>query len=200
LEYNFGAVDIILIIRKCLAGDEDAWNTLHREYSGIAMAFLRWKFPDFIDDHDDIIQKVFSNLLATGLRNFTGTTKYEFLAYFKTIVKNEALDCAEEKQRKKTISLYNDKFENEDDPPMLEIPDPNGGSQPDRKAEAREMLSCIEIVMRDYPVVDQQVFLMKIQGHMDREIAAMLKMPIGTVAVKYSRIRETLREKCYDKS
>jgi RNA polymerase sigma factor (sigma-70 family) len=190
--------DILPIFRRCLAGDDSAWSMFHREYSGVAMAILRRKFPDLIDDHDDIVQRVFSNLLATGLSNFTGTTKYEFLAYFKTIVKNEALDCIEEKQRRKTVSLYNDKFEEEDDPPMYEIPDPNGSSQPDRQAEALEMLSCIEIVMRDYPIVDQQVFLMKLQGHMDREIAAMLKMPIGTVAVKYSRIRDTLLKKCYD--
>lgn len=194
-------MDIFVIIRRCLAGDEDAWNTLHKEYSRIAVAFLRRKFPDFIDDHDDIIQKVFSNLLATGLRNFKGTAneasaRYEFLGYFNTIVKNEALRCVEEKKRRKTVALQYDKFENEDNPPMLEIP--NGGSQPDRKAEMREMLSCIETVMRDYSVMDQQVFLMKIQGHMDREIAAILNMPIGTVAVKYSRIRDTLREKCYD--
>ena len=193
-------MDILLIIQRCLARDEDAWNTLHREYSGLALAILRRKFPDLIDDHDDIIQKVFSSLLTTGLKNFNGTTQYEFLAYLKIIVRNEAVDFIQAKQRRKTVSLNNNSSENEDDPPMMEIPDPNIGLQPDHKAEAQELLTCIATVMRDYPIADQQVFLMKIQGHMDREISAMLKMPIGTVAVKYSRIRDTLREKCCDKS
>jgi RNA polymerase sigma factor (sigma-70 family) len=193
-------VDTIIIIRRCLAGDENAWNTLHREYSGIAMAILRRKFPDLIDDYDDIIQKAFSNLLVTGLKNFKGTSRYEFLAYFKKIVRNEALNCIEGKQRRKTVSLNNNSVENEDDPSILEFPDPNVGSWPDHKAETREMLSCIVTVMKDYPIADQQVFLMKIQGHMDREIAAILKIPMGTVAVKYSRIRDTLREKCYDRN
>ena len=64
------------------------------------MAFLRWKFPAIIDDHDDIIQRTFTNLISSGLKNFKGTTKYEFLLYFKTIVRNKALRGIEDQKKK----------------------------------------------------------------------------------------------------
>jgi len=189
--------DVILIIRQCLAGDEKAWNTFHREYSGIAMAFLRWKFPAIIDDHDDIIQRTFTNLISSGLKNFKGATKYEFLLYFKTIVRNEALRCIENRKRRRAGSLQNSQSEHEDGPPMLEIPDPDAGSRPDRRAEAREMVTLLAKALKEYALVDQEVYLLKLRGHMDKEISAILDIPMGTVAVKYSRIKSRLREK-YD--
>jgi len=190
--------DVILIIKRCLAGEEEAWNAFHREYSGIAMAFLRWKFPAIADDHDDIIQKVFTNLLTSGLKNFRGTTKYEFLSYFKAVVRNEALSCIEDRKRRGAGSLQNEQSESEDGPPMLEIPDPDAGSHPDRKAEAREMVTLLAKALKEYALVDQEIYLLKLRGHMDKEISAILDIPMGTVAVKYSRIKSRLREKFDD--
>ena len=192
------AEDIVITIQRCLAGDEDAWNALHREYSWIAMAFLRWKFPDVVNDHDDIIQKVFTRLLSAGLKSFKGTTKYEFLPYFKTIVKNEALRSIEERKRRKTVSLHNENSENEDGSPMTDIPDPHVGSRPDRRAEAQELLALIAATLKEYALVDQEVFLLKKRGYRDREISAILDIPMGTVAVKYTRIKSRLREKFDD--
>ncbi len=189
------ADDIVLTIQRCLTGDENAWNELHREYSGIAMAFLRWKFPDVVNDHDDIIQKVFTRLLSSGLKSFKGTTKYEFLSYFKTIVKNEALRCIEERKRRKVSSLHNESSGNEVDSPMMDIPDPNIASRPGRKAEAQEMVTLLAKTLKDYALIDQEVYLLKLRGHMDKEISAILDIPMGTVAVKYARIKSRLREK-----
>lgn len=190
--------DVVLIIKRCLAGDEEAWNTLHREYSGIAIALLRWKFPAIIDDHDDIIQKTFTNLLSAGLKNFKGTTNYEFLSYFKTIVRNEALRSIEDQKRRRAGSLHNEQSESEDGPPMFEIPDPDAGSCPDRKAEAREMVTLLAKTLKDYALIDQEVYLLKLRGHMDKEISAILDIPMGTVAVKYARIKSRLRDKFDD--
>ena len=189
--------DVILIIQRCLAGDEEAWNAFHREYSGIAMAFLRWKFPSIVDDHDDIIQKAFTNLLSAGLKNFKGTTKYEFLSYFKTIVRNEALRCIDDQKRLKVGSLHNEQSKSEDGPPILEIPDPDVGCRPDRRAEAQEMMSLLAKTLKEYALIDQEVYLLKLRGHMDKEVSAILDIPMGTVAVKYARIKSRLREK-YD--
>ncbi len=189
--------NVNLIIQRCLAGDEEAWNTFHREYSGIALAFLRWKFPSTADDHDDIIQRAFTNLVSSGLRNFKGTTKYEFLTYFKTIVKNEALRCIEDQKRRRAGSLHNEQSESEDGSPMLDIPDPDAGARPDRRAEAREMLTFLSKTLKEYTLIDQEVYLLKLRGRMDKEISAILDIPMGTVAVKYARIKSRLREK-YD--
>ena len=189
--------DVILTIQHCLAGDEDAWNAFHREYSGIAMAFLRWKFPAIIDDHDDIIQRAFTNLISSGLKNFKGITRYEFLPYFKTIVRNEALRCIEDQKRRRAGSLHNEQSESEDGSPMLDIPDPDAGSRPDRRAEAREMVALLAKALKEYALIDQEVYLLKLRGYMDKEISAILDIPMGTIAVKYARMKSRLRDK-YD--
>ncbi len=150
--------DVILIIQRCLAGDEEAWNAFHREYSGIAMAFLRWKFPAIIDDHDDIIQRTFTNLISTGLKNYKGTTKYEFLTYFKTIVRNEALRSIEDQKRKRAGSIQDAQSDSEDGPPMLEIPDPDAGSRSDRRAEAQELVNLLAKALKEYTLIDQEVY------------------------------------------
>jgi len=187
--------DVILVIQRCLAGDEEAWNALHREYSGIALAFLRWKFPAIADDHDDIIQKVFTNLLTSGLKNFRGTTKYEFLSYFKTVVGNEALRCIEDRKRREAGSFHHEQAESERASAVLEIPDPNVGSRPDRRAEAREMKTLLAKTLKDCALIDQEVCLLKLRGYKDKEISALLDIPMGTVAVKYARIKNKLRGK-----
>jgi RNA polymerase sigma factor (sigma-70 family) len=189
--------DVVLILQQCLAGDEEAWNRLYREYSGIAMAFLRWKFPTVIDDHEDIIQKVFTNLIVSGLKNFRGTTKYEFLLYFKTIVRNEALRCIDDRKRRKTDSLHKEPVEGEESRTVPDLPDPDVGARPDRKAEAKELVTFIAKTLKEYALIDQEVYLLKLRGHMDKEISAILDIPMGTVSVKYARIKSRLREK-YD--
>lgn len=190
--------EVILIIQRCLACDEEAWNAFHREYSGIAMAFLRWKFPSIADDHDDIIQRTFTNLISSGLRSFKGTTKYEFLVYFKTIVKNEALRIIEDQKKRRAESLHNEHSESEDSPPVRELPDPDAGSRPDKRAEAREMATLLANVLKGCALIDQEVYLLKLRGYMDKEISAILDIPMGTVAVKYARIKSRLRDKFDD--
>ncbi len=187
--------DVILIIQRCLTGDEEAWNAFHREYSRIAIALLRWKFPAIIDDHDDIVQRTFTNLLSSGLKNFKGTTNYEFLTYFKTIVRNEALRCIDDQKRRKTDSIHNDHVESADGPVVFDIPDPDASARPDRKAEAKELVTFLAKTLKEYAVIDQEVYLLKLRGHMDKEVSAILDIPMGTVAVKYARVKKKLKEK-----
>ena len=187
--------DVILIIQRCMTGDEEAWNAFHREYSRIAIALLRWKFPAIIDDHDDIVQRTFTNLLSSGLKNFKGTTNYEFLTYFKTIVRNEALRCIDDQKRRKTDSIHNDHVEREGGSAMFDSPDPDASARPDRKAETKELLTFLAKTLKEYALIDQEVYLLKLRGHMDREISSILDIPMGTVAVKYARIKNKLREK-----
>ena len=158
------------------------------------MAFLRWKFPAIIDDHDDIIQRTFTNLISSGLKNFKGTTKYEFLLYFKTIVRNEALSGIED-QKKRAGSIQDAQSDCEDDPPMVEIPDPDAGSRPDRRAEAQELVNLLAKTLKEYALIDQKVYLLQLRGHMDKEVSEILDIPMGTVAVKYARVRKKLKEK-----
>lgn len=192
------ADDIILIIQRCLAGNDDAWSVIVRDYSKMAVSILCQKYSSLTrDDHNDIIQNVFIRLNKSGLKNFAGTSKYEFLAYFNTILKNEALRYIGTRNRRMTVSLDDNDATGEDDRPMREIPDPDDSSRPDKRAEAQEMSALIASTLSDCTEVDQQVFLLKARGHKDKEVSAILNMPLGTVAAKYSRIKDKLRKKYF---
>lgn len=187
------SAEVIPVIKRCIAGDEEAWNIFCNAYSGIAMNILNRHFSSLaLNEKEDVIQNVFTKLFRGGLRNFNGNSEYEFLAYFKVIVRNKANShITSEKRNNETISINQ---ERDGDGQQLEIPDESPG--PDIHTEGKELLGCVKRVLKDHPVVNQQVFMMKIKEYKDREIADILGISIGTVASKYSRIRDMLRQEC----
>ena len=189
--------DVISVIEGCLRGEERAWYTFAKEFGSMAENILR-KFSDLsFHDRENVIQNVFVRLLKGGLSNFQGSTKYEFFKYFKRIVINEAISYLESGGRdKKDVSLNGDvNGENSEGPP-LKLKDliPNHGPRPDLVAEEREYLDRMKKIMEKFPLLDQQIFFMKIDGYKDEEVKKILDIPLGTVASKYSRIRSKIME------
>jgi len=189
--------DVILVIERCIRGEERAWNTFAKEFGSMAENILR-KFSDLsFQDRENVIQNVFIRLLNGGLSRFQGSTKYEFFKYFKTIVINEAISYLKSGGRdKKDVSLNGEvNGENSEGSP-LKLRDliPNQDPRPDLVAEEREYLDMIKKVMEKFPLLDQQIFLMKINGYKDKEVKKILNIPLGTVASKFSRIRTKIME------
>jgi len=180
--------DVLLVIEGCLREEERAWNTFAKEFGSMAENILR-KFSDLVpQDRENIIQNVFIKLFKGGLSNFHGSTKYEFFKYFKTIVIHEGISYLKsEGKDKENISLNGEDSEGLSLKDLIPNQDPL--SRPDLTAEGKEVLDSIQKVMEEFPLLDQQIFWMKLQGYKDEEIKKILGVPLGTVASKYSRIR-----------
>jgi RNA polymerase sigma factor (sigma-70 family) len=180
--------DVLLVIEGCLRKEGRAWNIFVKEFSSMAENILR-KFSDIAPyDRENIIQNVFIKLLKGGLSNFKGSTKYEFFKYFKTIVIHEGISYLKsEGKYKENISLNGEDSEGLSLKNMIPNQDPV--SRPDLTAEGKELLDSIQRAMEEFPLLDQQIFWMKLQGYKDEEIKKILGIPLGTVASKYSRIR-----------
>ena len=185
--------DVISVIEGCIRGEERAWYTFTKEFGSMAENILK-KFSDLLPhDRENIIQNVFMRLLKGGLSNFQGTTKYEFLKYFKTIVINEGISYLKSAGRdKEGISLDDENSEGFSLKDFL--PNHNPRSRPDFAAEGRESLDMVKKVTERFPLLDQQIFWMKIKGYKDEEIKKILRIPLGTVASKYSRVRTKIME------
>jgi RNA polymerase sigma factor (sigma-70 family) len=186
--------DLPSMIKAFLSGDDDARESFCREYGSVALNIVNAKFPSLAQDEKrDIVQNTFVRLLNGGLKAFRGTTKYEFLAYLKQIVMNEAWTYMKESKEWKDMDSVEKEGGSEEDPlPPLQIPD--GRPLPDRVAESNELFQLINKALSDYPLETKQVFLMKVEGHKDREVADVLGIPMGTVASQYSRTKERLRQ------
>jgi len=185
--------DVLLVIEGCLREEERAWNTFAKEFGSMAENILR-KFSDLApQDRENIIQNVFIKLFKGGLSNFHGSTKYEFFKYFKTIVIHEGISYLKsEGKDKENISLNGEDSEGLSLKDLIPNQDPL--SRPDLTTEGKEVLDSIQKVMEGFPLLDQQIFWMKLQGYKDEEIKKILGVPLGTVASKYSRIRTKIIE------
>ncbi len=191
--------DVHGVIRGCLTGDGTAWNAFFTEYAPIAMNILTHKLADLsLDEKEDIVQNVFSRLLTGGLKNFRGSSRYEFLAYFKKICMNESFSYLKSgKELHDAVSLDE---ERDDDPLEFRLSKTDyldGG--PHAGVSEREQLRIVEMVLDGSPVETKQVVLLKLEGWKDREIANILGISQGTVASKYARMRERIK-KLFDDS
>ena len=186
--------DMQSVMAGCLSGNETAWSAFFTEYAPIAMNILSHRLGDLsLDEKEDIIQNTFSKLLKGGLKNFRGSTRYEFLAYFRRIVLNEALTYLKSgREWKDTASLDQERDRDQPESPQLEVHD--GNPEAYAGAKKHEQLQIITTVLEGSPVETKQVVLMKMEGYKDREIADILGISPGTVASKYSRIKERARK------
>ncbi len=198
--------DIISIIERCLAGDGDAWKIFVKDFAPLGKNILLHSFDFKSVEQDDILQNVFVKLVSGGLKHFRGTSQYEFLKYFKIIVINEAKShIASENKTKGTIQLNGEmgldgRTDGQDGLSLMDtIQDPDKNSRPDYAIEDRDLLEKAAGIMKTYPLIDQEIFLMKVRGYKDDDIKTILKIPIGTVASKYSRIRARIAEELGEK-
>ena len=185
--------DVLLVIRGCLAGEAPAWDNFVKEFGSVAENITR-KFTNLAPyDRENIIQNVFVKLLRGGLEDFQGTTKYEFLKYFKKIVINEGISYFKSQRKaKENISLNGEVLEGLSLNEL--ISDQNPHSRPDLAMEEKEALNLIATVLKAFPLADQQIFIMKFKGYKDEEIKEILGVPLGTVASKFSRIKTKIAE------
>ncbi len=165
-------------------------DTFVTRFGATALRILNDKFQN-IPEHEkeDVIQNVFIKLLRNGLRNFNGISSYEFFAYFKKIVVNEALTWLKSPTiRNRLISLDHKREFEDTELPSFYTPSQNPSL--DNIVEIEQFLRLIDEMLKEYPMLDRQIFLLKAQGHKDKEIANILKVPMGTVASKYARMKE----------
>jgi RNA polymerase sigma factor (sigma-70 family) len=182
--------DVRLVIDGCLSGDKSVWSAFFHEYAPIAMNLLNVRAGGLsLDQKEDIVQNTFAKLIRGGLRNFRGSTWYEFLAYFRRIVENESRSYLRSgREWSGAVSLDYDMGREEQ---AFLVRD--GSPEPYAGATRNEQLAKIGSLLDGLPLQARQVVLMKMEGYKDREIADILGIASGTVASRYARIRERIK-------
>lgn len=177
----------LALIDRCISGDSPSWDTFFSKYGSIAIQILNKNYSILSpDENDDIIQNIFIKLTNGGLRNFNGTTVYEFLAYFRKIAANEAFTLLRyKKRREREVSIDQEPDEGDENAPSAPILADNT-FRPDKAAEVKDLLAR---VMEGLSIEEKQILVYKAEGYKDHEIAELLGIPMGTVASRYNRIK-----------
>ena len=191
MEWGLEDVQVVgLLVRRCLAGDAAAWeeivNRYHRRIYNIC-----YRFAGSQDDAQDLTQEVFIKMYRT--LNTYDMGRGAFMTWVTTITRNLLVDhFRKSKQERLTDSLDATPPEHEDAQPLRDrIMDK--GLSADARVESREKGAAVhQALQRLSPELREAVILRDLQDMDYREIAAVLKVPEGTVKSRINRGRAEL--------
>ena len=176
------------LIRDAQAGSLDAFNSLVLAYQdNVFNTALR-----ILGDEDqaaDASQEAF----ISAFKNITSFRGGSFKAWLLRTVTNACYDELRRKKRRPTVALEPETPDGEDMDTPRWLADP--GMSPEQMTEADEVEHAIQHCLDGLPAEFRTVVVLAdIQGLDYLEVAASLKVPVGTIKSRLARARLRLRE------
>ena len=178
------------LVRRCIAGDAVAWEEIVQRYNR-RIYNICYRFSGSADDAQDLTQDVFIKMYRT-LSSYD-IERGAFMTWVTTMTRNLLVDhFRKTKQDRLTDSMDATASEHEDSMPLSEqIPDK--GPPPDTKVQSRETGEVVhEALQKLSPELREAVILRDLQDMDYRDIAAVLRVPEGTVKSRINRGRAEL--------
>lgn len=181
---------VAMLVRRCLAGDAVAWEEIVQKYNR-RIYNICYRFAGSGEDAQDLTQEVFIKMYRT-LKTYD-VERGAFMTWVTTITRNLLVDhFRKSKQDRVTDSMDTVPSEHEDAMPLSEqIPDK--AAPPDAHVQSRETGETVHRALQKLsPELREAVILRDLQDMDYREIAAVLKVPEGTVKSRINRGRAEL--------
>ena len=181
---------VALLVRRCIAGDAGAWEEIVQRYHR-RIYNTCYRFAGSADDAQDLTQEVFIKMYRT--LNSYNVERGAFMTWVTTITRNLLVDhFRKSKQDRVTDSLDGAPSQHEDAMPLSDrIPDKT--LPPDARVQSRETGETVHRALQKLsPELREAVILRDLQDMDYREIAAVLKVPEGTVKSRINRGRAEL--------
>jgi RNA polymerase sigma-70 factor (ECF subfamily) len=178
------------LIRRCVAGDASAWEEIVQRYHR-RIYNLCYRFAGSADDAQDLTQEVFIKMYRT--LNSYDVERGAFMTWVTTMTRNLLVDhFRKTKQDRVTDSLDSAPSEHEDAMPLSEqIEDQK--PPPDARVQSREAQQTVHDALQKLsPELREAVILRDLQDQSYQEIAAVLRVPEGTVKSRINRGRAEL--------
>jgi len=179
-----------MLVRRCIAGDAVAWEEIVQRYNR-RIYNICYRFAGSADDAQDLTQEVFIKMYRTLSSYDPG--RAAFMTWLTTITRNLLVDhFRKTKQDRMTETLDGAPSEHEDAMPLSDkIPDK--AAPPDARVQSREAGETVHHALEKLsPELREAVILRDLQDMDYREIAAVLKVPEGTVKSRINRGRAEL--------
>lgn len=182
----------ILLIENALKGDQPSYDRLMKKYYRLIQNLI-YRMIFNKDDVEDLTQEAF-------IKAFNSLDKFDKEYAFSTwLFKIATNNCIDYLRKKKLTTFSIDKeIYHEDEDLRFEIPDEN--YIPDKNMIEKQKEKVIEQAIDSLPEKYKQVIILR--HKMDKEyeeIAAELKIPLGTVKAHLFRARELLNKYLKDK-
>jgi RNA polymerase sigma-70 factor (ECF subfamily) len=178
------------LVERCLGGDASAWEEIVRLYNR-RIYNLCYRFAGSADDAEDLTQEVFIRMYRT-LKSYD-VGRGSFITWVTTITRNLLVDhFRRSKLERASESLDASPVADEDAPTLGEqLADTAAG--PEIRVQSQETQKMVHLALqRLSPELREAVILRDLQDLDYREIAAVLKVPEGTVKSRINRGRTEL--------
>ncbi|MBI4466704.1 MAG: sigma-70 family RNA polymerase sigma factor [Acidobacteria bacterium] len=171
------------LVRRCLAGDSAAWETIVRTHTR-RLYNLCYRFTGQRQEAEDLAQEVFLRVFRT-LKSYD-PRQGSLGVWLHRVGRNLLIDYYRATRRQRlTVSL-------EDELPHLEEKE-SAAPPPDRTVALSELRATLERALtRLSPELREAVILRDLQGLEYREISQVLDIPEGTVKSRLNRGRAEL--------
>lgn len=175
------------IIARAIDGDQRAYQELMNRYRSQIYS-LMYRMVHSSAESEDLVQEAFMKAF-TSLRNFN--YEYAFSTWLYKIATNNCIDHLR-KKKLQTLSI-DAPIAYKDTSYHIEIPDLT--YYPEKEMMRNERSSIIKVAIDELPEKYKTVIFLRHSEELSyEEIAAMLKIPIGTVKARIFRAREMLNK------
>lgn len=185
-ERTVNAVTDSAIIERVLSGDTDAFSILTERYQDrifSAVANYVGNGEDAVDLTQDVFVKAF-----VGLKSFQRNAA--FYTWLYRIAINTAIDFLRKRPAVRVASLDDEALVMTGFEPVATDPTTN----PERMAGQREQQAALsEAIQKLSHKLRTALVLHDVEGLSQEEVAAILKVPVGTVKSRVSRARAEIR-------
>ncbi len=178
------------LVRQCMAGDSHAWQQLvasqHRRIYAIC-----YRFTGSATDAEDLTQDVFLKLYK-NLESFDAF-KGSFQTWITTLARNLLVDHFRRTRMDRVSDSMDASFDGEDDGPTFadRLADTRKGQH--EHVAGLELKTRIQTALKQLsPELREAVILRDLEDMDYKEIAAVLKVPEGTVKSRINRGRGEL--------
>ena len=181
---------VATLVRRCIAGDAAAWKEIVERYHR-RIYNICYRFAGTAEDAQDLTQDVFIKMYRT-LSSYD-LERGAFMTWVTTVTRNLLVDhFRKTKQDRMTDSLDAAPSEHEDAMPLSDRIE-DKGLPPDARAQSRETGEVVHQALQKLsPELREAVILRDLQDLDYKEIAAVLRVPEGTVKSRINRGRAEL--------
>jgi RNA polymerase sigma-70 factor (ECF subfamily) len=182
---NFSDQALISLVKL---GDKDAFNILVKRYEKKILNILYLQLGP-INELEDLAQEVF-------LKVFKNLSKFRGESQFSTWLYRIAMNISYDYKRKNKINIFSlDENLDEDSDDTFKDFLTDSHEDLEKRIEREEIQKKIRNAIRNLPKEYQEVLILReFEGLSYKEIADILKCPVGTIESRLFRAREELKK------